>query len=403
MTTNNTKTTKNGPKKRVDSSYGKDLLDPQGIKHFLEESEAGQPLGQEYYDPELTSPLKAIKRLYSKFYSPKLVEGVKIAKYAVVVSADERHSPIVNTIKGEENFDNIQLCRVRVLSDPRHFWIPVPMDQADPTSNFHPLVIHNITEGAAPLKFGAVVSVEFNHPGTQFSSNAEVGKVTQVWAETGGYLERTFGENCILSLPPLPEPGQQISIEECGQVKKLEYTNPTVGSELVQAGTNTPGEKPLWPVITQNKVYGSPFGMRTLKAKGETEATTRMHRGVDMKAPQGTFIVSALDGIVDRIDYDSGWGHYVLVKYNQYSKDGPSGDPVSFFLRYCHLQDPNAIPIVKAGQPVFKGSLLGQSASSGRITGPHLHLEWILGNDPGNKEQYLDPKGFMNMSFWRVV
>jgi len=142
--------------------------------------------------------------------------------------------------------------------------------------------------------------------------------------------------------------------------------------------------------------------MRTLRAQGEKEAKTAMHRGVDMRAKLGNLIVSCFDGTVEDVKYQSGWGNYVLVKYDAYSQYGPGTEPQTFYLRYCHLQDAERIPIVKPGQKVFRGSLLGISAGSGRITGPHLHFEWITGS-PSDKSSYQDPKGFMQMKWWRVV
>jgi murein DD-endopeptidase MepM/ murein hydrolase activator NlpD len=384
------------------SSYKKDVLDKDGIKNFLEETESGPAIGTEFYDADVTSPIEALRHIIRKNYTPDTTSQLKVAKYAVVVATDENRSPLVNVIKGEEKFNNVQLARVRVLSDPRHFWIPVPNDENDPASNFHPLVVHNIAEGSTPLKFGTLVSVEFSNPATQFSSNADVGRVVQVWAESGGYIEETFGEKCVFSLPPLPEPGQQIMIEDCGVTKKLEFTNPEVGSVLAERGISSPGESPKWPVITNSKKYGSSFGMRTLRAQGETEAKTRMHRGVDMRAFLGNLIVSCLDGTVEDVRYNSGWGNFVLVKYDSYSQYGPDSEPQTFYLRYCHLQDPERMPLVKIGQKVFKGSLLGVSAGSGRITAPHLHFEWILGS-PSDKSSYADPKTFMQMKWWRVV
>ena len=387
---------------KMQTSYKKDVISKEGIKHFLEETETGRPIGTEFYDADITSPIEALRHIIQKNYTPNITSELKVAKYAVVVAVDELRSPLVNVIKKEDPSRSIQLVRVRVLSDPRHFWIPVPNDENDPATGFHPLVVHTITDGSQPLKFGTLVSVEFNNPATQFSSNAEVGRVVQVWAESGGYIEETFGDKCILSLPPLPEPGQQIAIEECGVTKKLEFTNPDTGSVLAEDGTSSPGENPKWPVITNSKVYGSAFGMRTLRAQGESEATTRMHRGVDMRAFLGNLIVSCFDGVVEDVRYDPGWGNFVLVKYNTYSSYGPGTDPQTFYLRYCHLQDPERVPVVKIGQKVFKGSLLGISAGSGRITAPHLHFEWITGS-PSDKSSYADPKTFMQMKWWRVV
>ena len=104
------------------------MISKEGIKHFLEETESGPAIGTEFYDADITSPIEALRHIIQKNYTPNITSELKVAKYAVVVAADELRSPLINVIKKEDPSRSIQLVRVRVLSDPRHFWIPVPSD-----------------------------------------------------------------------------------------------------------------------------------------------------------------------------------------------------------------------------------------------------------------------------------
>jgi len=99
------------------------------------------------------------------------------------------------------------------------------------------------------------------------------------------------------------------------------------------------------------------------------------HSGTDQPTPLGTNILATANAVVEATfngcaDYGSlgntcggRCGNHVRIKY-------PDGTTSVF----CHLKR-NSI-VVSTGQSVSCGQKLGQSASSGSSTGPHLHLGW---------------------------
>lgn len=107
----------------------------------------------------------------------------------------------------------------------------------------------------------------------------------------------------------------------------------------------------IWPVKGRvTGVYGS---QRILN--GEPR---RPHFGIDIAAPVGTPVVAAADGIVRVAAGDMYFtGGTVLIDHG-------------FGLNsvYSHLKD----VIVKPGQTVAQGTVIGTLGSTGRSTGPHL-------------------------------
>lgn len=91
-----------------------------------------------------------------------------------------------------------------------------------------------------------------------------------------------------------------------------------------------------------------------------------MHMGVDIATSVGENLVAFTKGIVDAVGYDSGYGNWVSWIAN----DG-------FGNFYGHMDKP---ALVKAGQKVEKGQVLGYTGNTGRSSGPHLH--WEVASNP---------------------
>jgi murein DD-endopeptidase MepM/ murein hydrolase activator NlpD len=84
------------------------------------------------------------------------------------------------------------------------------------------------------------------------------------------------------------------------------------------------------------------------------------HDGLDLAAPSGSDIHPLMEGTVTFSGWKSGYGRVVIVDH---------GDGIETL--YGH----NAKNLVAAGQQVDEKTVLGHVGSSGRSTGPHLHLE----------------------------
>lgn len=88
--------------------------------------------------------------------------------------------------------------------------------------------------------------------------------------------------------------------------------------------------------------------------------TRKLHTGVDLASPRGTPIYAAGDGIVERAGWSSGYGNYTLIRHVNGYETG-----------YGHQSK----IIVKPGDKVRQGQLIGYVGSTGNSTGNHLHFE----------------------------
>lgn len=91
-----------------------------------------------------------------------------------------------------------------------------------------------------------------------------------------------------------------------------------------------------------------------------------VHKGIDGAATIGTPVYAAVAGTVTGSSWGRAFGIHVVVANAKFA-NGDAG----LFAGYCHLTK----TVVKAGQKVRKGQLLGYSGVSGNVSGPHLHFE----------------------------
>jgi murein DD-endopeptidase MepM/ murein hydrolase activator NlpD len=84
------------------------------------------------------------------------------------------------------------------------------------------------------------------------------------------------------------------------------------------------------------------------------------HRGVDLAAPAGTTVRSALDGKVVVVGYDPVLGNYIVIRHQ-----------ISYSTLYGHLSQ----VWVSRGATVTRGQRIGTVGNTGKSTGPHLHFE----------------------------
>lgn len=93
----------------------------------------------------------------------------------------------------------------------------------------------------------------------------------------------------------------------------------------------------------------------------------RFHHGVDIPAPTGTNIGAARSGTVIEVGYTAARGNYIKVQHD---------DGLVTLYQHC-----NSI-IAQQGDKVAQDQTIATVGSTGKVTGPHLHLEvWKNGKD----------------------
>lgn len=93
---------------------------------------------------------------------------------------------------------------------------------------------------------------------------------------------------------------------------------------------------------------------------GATNGRDHSHKGIDIAAPTGTPIYACGDGTVTRAGWSNGYGNLVVISH---------GNGVETYYGHCSQL------YVTKGQTVSSGSKIAAVGSTGRSTGPHLHLE----------------------------
>jgi murein DD-endopeptidase MepM/ murein hydrolase activator NlpD len=101
-----------------------------------------------------------------------------------------------------------------------------------------------------------------------------------------------------------------------------------------------------------------------------------IHKGIDLSTYRsGDPVVVTADGQVVTIDWDEGFGTYVIIKHKH-----------GYYTRYAHL----LVSRVRVGQRVQQGDVIGLIGNTGLSTGPHLHYEVHIGSDVVDPYKYIN-------------
>jgi murein DD-endopeptidase MepM/ murein hydrolase activator NlpD len=148
------------------------------------------------------------------------------------------------------------------------------------------------------------------------------------------------------------------------RMSRLEHDMKAYEAVLRQSG-NTPS---VWPVAGRLE---SGFGGRRNPFGG---SSYEFHAGQDIDAPWGAPVVAGASGKVEFVGWQNGYGQLVILDHGR-----------GLTTRYGHLSHID----VTQDQVVQRGDLLGRIGSTGRSTGPHLHYEVRINDEPVNPLQYL--------------
>lgn len=126
----------------------------------------------------------------------------------------------------------------------------------------------------------------------------------------------------------------------------------------------------ILPVAEEHlKQMASGYGTRIDPIYG----TARFHEGMDFAANIGTPIYATGDGTVVWSKWNSGYGYCVEIDHGY-----------NYLTRYAHMSE----ILVKDGQTVKRGDMIGKVGNSGKTTGPHLHYEVRLKGVAQNPVNY---------------
>ena len=126
----------------------------------------------------------------------------------------------------------------------------------------------------------------------------------------------------------------------------------------------TPSIAPVRGILTDG------FGGRSDPFTGEAGT----HNAVDISSAVGQPVRAPADGVVVKAEWANGYGNVVYLSHGY-----------GYSTRYGHLSSYAIHP----GQRVKRGDIIGYVGSTGRSTGPHLHYEVRLNNNPVNPLAYI--------------
>ncbi|MDR1233583.1 MAG: M23 family metallopeptidase [Holosporales bacterium] len=159
-----------------------------------------------------------------------------------------------------------------------------------------------------------------------------------------------------------------------GRITRIYKFNDRGVNEYVDANGSiiNPGSKHgsmLEQPLSSMKIT-SGYGMRIHPISGRLKG----HTGIDVAARVGTPIRAAASGIVARASYYSGYGKYVRIMHTN-----------SMSTAYAHLSR----ILVRTGQYVQQGQIIGSTGDTGYSHGPHLHYEVLKNGRPINPATFV--------------
>ncbi|MCI8652109.1 MAG: M23 family metallopeptidase [Angelakisella sp.] len=186
--------------------------------------------------------------------------------------------------------------------------------------------------------------------------------------------------------------GREVTVDDSANITEIylrvQYNNFDVSADMNLEGGN--GTHDLIKELTKDsEVVPSPAGFISPLESGwrdkvtsefgyrqnPTGAGSEGHTGLDIAIPLGTEVHAVKDGKVLFVRYkQTGYGYHVAIDHG--------GGLVTM---YAHCSE----ILVTEGQSVSAGDVIAKSGSTGRSTGPHLHLEVIRDGVPQNPRNYL--------------
>ncbi|NJN10809.1 MAG: M23 family metallopeptidase [Richelia sp. RM1_1_1] len=118
----------------------------------------------------------------------------------------------------------------------------------------------------------------------------------------------------------------------------------------------------------------SGFGWRIHPLSGKRQ----FHSGIDFAAAQGTPIYAYKAGLVEFAQWRGSYGISAIIDHGLGKKTV-----------YAHASE----LVVKEGEKVDKGQMIGNVGSTGASTAPHLHFEVLINDKAVNPRPYLQQSG----------
>ncbi|MBQ9544427.1 MAG: peptidoglycan DD-metalloendopeptidase family protein [Clostridia bacterium] len=189
--------------------------------------------------------------------------------------------------------------------------------------------------------------------GTEIKTAGKNGRA--IFRKNLVYINGEITEETVLTYRVTEEPTDEVAL---------------IGTKPIPESKATEGLKVF--ILPRNDHLNSGFGWRVLNGRRE------FHKGLDIEAPMRSNIYAALSGEVVQAGPYYSLGNLIVIKHDN-----------GFSTYYAHLDE----ILVKVGDRVTQGQLVGLSGNTGYTTGPHFHFE--LHNPEG---EAIDPLPYIYSS-----
>lgn len=180
--------------------------------------------------------------------------------------------------------------------------------------------------------------------------------------------------------PDLPAPSQHVSMQDFmgtldqvqAQIRSREQQFSVLENLIMNRNVQI-SALPSGPPIKEG-YESSPFGMRIDPFTGELS----FHPGIDFAGTEGEPVAAVAPGVVTWAGARGGYGNMIEVD-----------DGNGYATRYGH----NETILVHVGEVIKKGQEIALMGSTGRSTGPHVHLEVLYNGKQINPARFVHASG----------
>lgn len=173
---------------------------------------------------------------------------------------------------------------------------------------------------------------------------------------------------------------QEFSNKMRSQLGWSSYGNPSYVSGVLKyyldsstTGGGSSGWGSPFPGMNWKNAVSSEFGYRVDPVTGERG---KYHEGIDIAYPAGTVISAVKEGTVIAANYSNvGYGYNVIIDHGG-----------GYRTMYAHCSS----LLVNTGDKVTKGQAVAKVGSTGKSTGPHLHLNVYVNGVAVNPRDYIN-------------
>ena len=336
----------------TNSGFSEDIIP------FRSDSKIIDALNKSGYEGEDADNIaEALSKLMN---SPRLKAG-SVLRVGVMSSEKEDHIVRVTLYNGTTHIVTV------ALDDQKQY---VPSDEPEMTpllqTAFDDSAPPPTIRGELPSVYDAVYKAAFAYGMTNDMARQLV-KMLANDVDLQSKISRSDSIEAFFSLPEDSDSANEesqllyVSANMGGATRKFyRYQSPEGNVEFFDENGRS-AQQYLIRKPVPNGVFGSPFGGRRHPILGYV----RMHTGVDWRAPRGSPILAAGNGVVEKAGWANGYGNQTIIRHaNGYQTS------------YNHQ---NAIASgITPGTRVRQGQLIGYVGSTGLSTGPHLHYEVIV-------------------------